>query len=333
MDHQEDQLNTPILHGTDNITNNIADKITNDITQIEKTSWKIKHSCCCCGPYIELSVPNKKRKRHFLRHWEFKPGMPIFVILVILYTTITHFVCIFPLQYFIAQIISPFIIVFFLILFLSSYFGAVCMDPGFLPYNWIETKRFKYSWEEQLSGLAVTDSQFAFATSTPNRPPQCSFSHSAGRYVMRADHICGWVANWIGKRNHKQFMLMNLYGGFFSSSLVAGFFCVEGGPLKIDSKYLLPTLPAFCIELSFALTLFSMFATTLVDLKRNRAKIQKMRESAGEQTTKISMRQSMEEVCGSGSCCSWCIPTPAFDDTLILQYDPYITCEPDESDE
>jgi hypothetical protein len=38
------------------------------------------------------------------------------------------------------------------------------------------------------------------------------FSSSARRYVLRPDHPCLWTASWIGKLNHKFFLLLNIYG-------------------------------------------------------------------------------------------------------------------------
>ena len=105
-------------------------------SELEHTKWEVKHCCCCCGPYVDVYVPNKKT-RHFLRYWEFQPTVPIMVTILSVYGLFVHFFAIEPYMYsIILQIIAPFPIVFSFILFLCSYYGAVCMDPGFLPYDW-----------------------------------------------------------------------------------------------------------------------------------------------------------------------------------------------------
>lgn len=337
-----------MINNVDSIQEPILNNTNEDDTErrIPQTKWKVKHSLCCCGPYVEVSIPHSRRKRYFLRGWECKPFMPIVVVILILFTTISHFVCFFPHQYIAAQIITPIFIAFFLVLFVWSYFAAVCMDPGYLPYNWIQTKKYSYTWQEQLSGLAVTNEQFNFALTKENRPPKCSFSHSAGRYVIRADHICGWVANWIGKRNHKQFILMNLYGGLFALSLTTGPFFVKK-IFSLPLNLLFTGLFAFSLEISFAFSLLAMFGTNLVDLARNRTKLHRMRdevnssEQLNEKTElnetiyerKISMKDSMQEVCGNSSCLSWLIPLPAFDDSLTIDENPDEIFQPaDEED-
>lgn len=321
----------------DNIQEPILDNLNENETngRNSPTFWRVKQTCCCCGPFVELSIPRSKKKRYFLRGWECKPLMPIVVSILILFTTISHFICFFPHQYFFAKVITPIFIFIFLILFVWSYFAAACMDPGYLPYNWVQTKRFSYTWQEQLSGLAVTRSQFNFALTKENRPPKCSFSHSAGRFVIRADHICGWVANWIGKRNHKQFILMNLYGGIFALSLATGPFFVKNF-FSLPMKILFTGIIAFSIDLSFAFSLLAMFGQTIIDLAKNRTKLHRMRDEVSNSTQlndntelnetiferKITMKASMQEVCGNGSCLSWLIPLPAFDDSLIIDDDP-----------
>ena len=42
------------------------------------------------------------------------------------------------------------------VLFLWSYLGAVCRDPGYLPFDWAHTKRTKYAWHELMAGTATT---------------------------------------------------------------------------------------------------------------------------------------------------------------------------------
>lgn len=299
------------------ISNPILNNEEEPTKEIGKTQWNIKHQCCCCGPYVEVIVPNDS-PRHFLRHWEFHPAMPIFVSILVLFCLVDYFVVVAPYQYKAIQIIAPFPIIITLVLFLWSYWGAVCMDPGYLPFDWITTQKFYYSWEDQLSGLAVTSEQIKFGRENSNRPPHCSFSSTAGRYVIRADHICGWIANWVGKRNHKQFMLLCFWGGLFCGFLTGFNFGIKDGFFDRPMELLIPQLVGIAIEGPFCLVLLGMFATTVVDLAVNRTKIQRMRGEGGKH---YSFKESVQEVCGTGNCCTWWWPTPAFDENMVITAD------------
>ncbi|KAK8863905.1 hypothetical protein M9Y10_011597 [Tritrichomonas musculus] len=290
-----------------------------ETTSNDSTQWAIKHNCCCCGPYVDVYVPNKK-PRHFLRQWEFRPTMPILVTFLAVYCLFVYFFAILPYQYtIIIQIISPFPILFSFVLFIWSYYAAVCMDPGFLPYNWINTQKFYYTWQEQLSGLAVTPAQKEFAKDQKNRPPHCSFSQTSGRYVVRADHICVWIENWVGKRNHKQFMLLNLWG-FCYCFLLFGFnFAIKEDIFERKTHLLVLQLTGMGIEAMFGFITCSFFFICLYDLAKNRTKIQKMRGEKGDFSYRCI--DSMQEVCGTGTKWLWCCPTPAFGKNLIITND------------
>ena len=302
------QLSSPILDSS----------ISTDT--VEQTSWSVKSSCGICGPLVEVHLPNN-RSKYFLRHWMCQPLMPIVSMLISFFCFAEYLVVAVPRQYLAIQIISTFLVTITFFLFVWSYFGAVCMDPGFLPFDWARTRRFYYSWQEQLTGFAVTESQINFARQSQNRPPHCSFSSSFGRYVIRADHICGWIANWVGKRNHKQFMLLNLWGGISAILMFAFHFGVKEDLFNLDDiGFMSVQLIGMAFDAAFALCLLGMFCSCLIDLARNRTKIQRMRGEAGE-TGKYTFRESMEEVCGNGNKCLWCWPTPAFDETLVLTAD------------
>lgn len=252
--------------------------------------------------------------------------MPIFVITLFLYVFGIHIIYVDRFLSTATAVISTIFVMLFGILFMWSYLGAVCMDPGFLPFDWIRTRRFWYSWEEQLSGIAMTEEQVAFAKTPENRPPGCSFSGTSGRYVIRADHICGWIANWVGKRNHKQFMLLNFWGFLFTATLLASMFLQEIDFMKLPLQTMLLELVAGVFELSFMLILLMMGTTSLYDLAQHQTKIQRMRNEHNDSRA-FTFEQSMREICGSGSKCMWFIPTPAFDRSLVLTEDDEDTAE------
>jgi len=43
------------------------------------------------------------------------------------------------------------------------------------------------------------------------RPERAHHCKALGTCVLRMDHFCPWIGNCVGFRNHKQFLLMNLY--------------------------------------------------------------------------------------------------------------------------
>jgi len=182
------------------------------------------------------------------------------------------------------------------------------MDPGFLPYNWIETRKSKYLWQEQLNGLAILKEQFDFALNNP-RPIEASFSHSSGRFIIRGDHICGWISNWVGKRNHKQFFLLMFWGSFFVYSLA--FPRLLPGPslenCTNDLIYSLANL-ASIIEIIIATLLLCGFISEILEIKQNVTKIQKWKN------IKSDTDNGFEEVFGKTSKLMWFIPTPAFNE-------------------
>ena len=281
----------------------VGDVILEDIEDVpEETKWK--EYCMCCGRHVALVMPSD---RLFCEHWEMSLCMPIFVHLLVLYCFILFILGTWrflPTAY---RVVSMIEVLASLGLFMWSYLGAMCMDPGFLPYTWVKTGRYKYTWQEQLDGLAIRPDQIEFAKN--HKPPFASFSTSAGRFVMRADHVCDWVANWIGKRNHKQFILMMVWGSVFSGSLFAWRFWRTGDFMKDHFGLFWFDIFASIIEILFALVLPLVFIGVMYDLLMNTTQIQRWNGVYGED---LGCCGSCREVFGQGSPCMWIVPTPAF---------------------
>ena len=128
-----------------------------------------------------------------------------------------------------------------------------------------------------------------------------------------------WISNWVGKRNHKQFMLLNLYG-FIYCSLLFGFnFAVKENFFNRKIHFFVLQIISGSMELMFGGMMICFFVQTLCDLGKNRTKIQRMRGEGGGES--YSFVESMQEVCGTGPKCLWCCPTPAFDESMAVGYD------------
>jgi hypothetical protein len=91
-------------------------------------------------------------------------------------------------------------------LWLISYLCAVFSSPGYVPFYWAVERAETFSYEQQMSGVITTPEQYDFANYN-GRPERGSLSRQARRIVLRADHICPWIANWVGLKNYRWFFL------------------------------------------------------------------------------------------------------------------------------
>lgn len=82
------------------------------------------------------------------------------------------------------------------------------------------------------------------AESRPERAHHCSWT---GACVLRMDHFCPWVANTVGWRNHKHFILVNVYG----------FLCCFMIVFTMRKPTLIETFTVMAADDSFATTPFS----------------------------------------------------------------------------
>lgn len=92
----------------------------------------------------------------------------------------------------------------------TAYLVTMIRGPGYYPYNWSQTMKNEYTWAEMMNGVALFQEQVEFAKSHP-QPARSSFSVNARRFVLRADHICGYMQSWIGFYNHKYFIQTTIW--------------------------------------------------------------------------------------------------------------------------
>ena len=273
----------------------------------EDTKWNLIHNFLCL-PISKIDGTNK----YFIKYWEIMIPLPSFVIFLIIISIISYFFTIFNrLKDY--KLFFTIEIFFFLILFLISYFSTMCSDPGYLPFNWIKTQKTKYDWQEILSGKAITTEQIEFAKKY--KPNFASFSTFSGLYIIRADHICGWVANWIGKRNLKFFILQNLYGSIYCISLIIFRNFYINYNIKLSNYIYYLSIFSAIFEYLFAFILIMTFFGDLLMISENQTQISQFKNI---KTENIGFYESMKEVFGEKNFFCWFCPIFPFNDELNI---------------
>lgn len=362
----------------DNNILNIEHKTQSNIIP-NSTEWKISspcffYFCCCCKKYFNryifcnefispcITVKGKYGDRTFWGFLELDLYGPLFALFLIIishltfFSTVMTFVKTAETTSFFYYIL--FVTLFLLIMFLWSFFSSACSDPGFLPFDFESHHPFtsphqhqsefivvpKIGWRTQLSGLAVRPDQIEYAKS--HSLSFASFSQSAGRFVVRADHICGWTGNWVGKRNHKQFILMSFWGSLMMINLF--FWQFKYARMKTTDndgskkfKFLFSLGPIgffvqFCavlFEPIFVIIFVFEFVQSFINVVSNTTKIKNWKKrnqntNRNEVNIEFGFMRSMREICGDSSIFCWIFPFPAFGDDMIVNNEEMIYDSP-----
>nr|CAH8870242.1 unnamed protein product [Trichobilharzia regenti] len=143
---------------------------------------------------------NYSDKRRRLVHWG-----PICTLWIIFFIT-------FSSLWSVLQVLPPFSSKFGLILSicicscfyvtLKSYFCAVFVGPGFVPFQWKPSDR---TFEEKLQFCNVCKGF---------KPPRAHHCRSCDRCVMKMDHHCPWINTCCGHLNHGYFLIFLLSAPF-----------------------------------------------------------------------------------------------------------------------
>lgn len=194
----EESLRNEAILASDPVSNDWASEL---ISVYEDKSW-----CCCKCAYFESA------KMLLCGHWICSPFKPI--IIWIIFTAITGVDGYDIYTHCNENIIRYTLIAvlgFIYLMSVMSYILIIVCGPGYLPYNFTFSKGVNYTWEEEMKSFVIYREQMEYARQRSERAPRSSFSVSARRFVLRADHYCLWTESWIGLKNHRYFMTMTLW--------------------------------------------------------------------------------------------------------------------------
>jgi hypothetical protein len=195
---------------------------------------------------------------------------------------------------------------------LFSYGSVMVRGPGYLPFNYsaFRLKSEDLSWYEQMVSFVTYDKQLQYAKRAPH-PPRSTFSRTARRYVLRADHYCVWSETFIGIRNHRYFMLWILWTFIYIMTYFAMhyFWATDFLPFRwwkilgiVGGIQLFPMLYMSVLHI----------AKSFVNLAKGITVIEKYRAEKGKIDPKKYDRgcwNNYAEVCGSKWLC-WLWPCP-----------------------
>lgn len=88
---------------------------------------------------------------------------------------------------------------FFWSMMVLSHIFTMCVDPGFIPKDYLYTGGNQASTDNSCTKCKCV------------KPPKSHHCSTCGRCVLKMDHHCPWMNNCIGLRNQKAFLLFNFY--------------------------------------------------------------------------------------------------------------------------
>ena len=142
-----------------------------------------------------------------------------------------------------------------------AYFRGIFTGPGYIPFYYtlaIDNNQFGSNRddvdgiEESFAGVISSEAQKEWAEQH-DRPPRSCMSTKSKRFIIRPDHYCNWFGVFIGKRNHKFFILFLIYCSIycflcFASYVVCCIFAFK----KLSLAELIILLVAAAISIVFA---------------------------------------------------------------------------------
>jgi hypothetical protein len=199
------------------------------------------------------------------------------------------------------------------VLFLISYVRIITDGPGYFPFYWPLSSRQTAGGallgdDSSPSGIMSTDAQKNWADSRP-RPNRCILSRVGRRIVIRPDHFCAWTRSWIGKRNHKFFVLFNSWGSLYILLFMAVTVAAVASAINDEFPLVLITYIVYLLAGLLFLVMTCMFvASHCQGMCRNQTSWEIWNAIDPGRFDQGCVKNT-EDVCGDKKgCCCWCCP-------------------------
>lgn len=196
---------------------------------------------------------------------------------------------------------------------------TIAVGPGYLPFYY-PLRNPNGGENNYLSGMVTNDEQLYYVK-VINLPPRTGYYKSVRRVVIRPDHLCGWTASFIGKKNHKLFFLFNFWGVMYIIPFAVSC-CFTISILAENNKYIMGTLLSVIyavLALLFGLLTGTFTTQMIYEISLNKTVIEGKRKEKRRSNGFIS---NWEEIFGPRrQWYLWLIPVRAFgvnDDTLLI---------------
>ncbi|EAY10311.1 DHHC zinc finger domain containing protein [Trichomonas vaginalis G3] len=257
-----------------------------------ETNWEDRSNCCCNVAYFpdgDFTIV-----QHFIKNIT----KPILVTLVSILTFINLAYDIYFSTKSLKQLIILEIVSLIIYLcFFFSYWILIVRGPGYIPYNWSVRKLKSYPWRLMMNSIAIYSQQEHFARMS-DRPYRASFSVTARRFVLRADHICLWTNSWVGLNNQRYFILLTFWVVIYGLCwflLRWNWYFVIFRPFKFHQVFALVIAPFFLYMMGFAL---HHFRHAFINAIHNKTIIEKHNKRNTDDFNRGCLN-NFEEICGS----------------------------------
>ena len=154
------------------------------------------------------------------------------------------------------------------ILTLICFIKVHLTSPGILPWNWESTKQRFYTKDELRSGIAINHDQKEWGK-THDWPARSFFSGDFGAIILRAEHFCPWVDQWIGLKNLKFFIQFLFYSSILYIEFLYVLYNVYKNSEKNNISFYVFFIFSLCSSLFFFYGSFNNFWICMYRVLRN----------------------------------------------------------------
>ena len=255
--------------------------------------------CCSC------QIHHIRGLRHsYVGHWEARWWIPI-LFFVALAGSLACQVVLFANTWLIS------ISAIFSFLVGLYYMAILCAGPGYLPFfaSAPNLPPLPPTSDPSIAGVISNPLQFAWAA-TVRPPARCYLDVRARRYVIRPAHAFPIAGTWVGKRNHKFFLLflatlsvhVLLLGGASGMASVKAF---SESRTAVASALIVVA----ALAVGFTVVLIVGLVADLVDVCRNRTQFDGIKDTGYDR----GCCSNWSDVCGTRSLWICCLcPWPPF---------------------